>query len=802
MRCKTNICGDFTEPTVPDYGQCFPYRLKISCERPSLYRNDVEAIVELPCPDGTVGDTVIGIVEIGEVESSVSIADANARALELAQERAESLRAASPCLYLNEEQQCTNTCPEGTIGDPITVTVASGTYSSQISLEAANASALAAACAEATALRLENPCEVPEEAVGSLWGWGINNDWQLGMGSDTSTHYTPSLVGEDDFGIEWTYVTGGFYASFGLKSDGSLWGWGDNSEGQMGQGNPINFFGVYSELFPRRIGTDTWLKVSASRTQVLAIRSDGTLWVWGNNNSHELGLGDQDERLVGVDTWLEVEAAQFYSVAIRSDGTIWCAGKNNHTQCAQGLDEFNVPIVSEVEVWTQEVTMASDWMRIGAADEGAGAMKTDGTIWAWGYWNNTIPVLSGHTPQIISSDTDWDTLGVGYQFFVGKKTDGTLWAMGSNSNGQFGNGTTTSNYSSFTQSVLDNDWDKIVCSTGGTFGLKTDGTLWGCGTNTVGQLGQGGPSTLEANFVQIGPDDLWTGIGTGTGFTFGFRSVLTPPPQPPGTGGVAIGGVFSRIGLYDIHTFETPGDFVVVNGAGVMFDYIVVGPGGGGGGWGGGGGGDVQTFVGVGFADGTYPITIGLGGNAGGGETPGFNGNGSTTFNGTSCPGGGGGGAFTDNGDEVGKNGTSGGGGGVTFPFGPGVAGGTGSPGGTGGTGSYTGPLELSGGGGGGDGGNGSNGASGIGVGTGGIGGLGTASTVSGASMSYGAGGGGGGSVTSGSGGSSGSGGRGAGTGVNEGGPGTTPGSGGGGGLGNSVGGVGARGIVIIRYLT
>lgn len=699
--------------------------------------------------------------------------------------------------YGNTEQTCVNECPIGTVGADISVTVPAGAYSSGVSQEAANAAAMEAACAEAALLRESSPCTTPG-VVGSLWGWGDNQYRQLGMGSDSSIRYMPAIVGETDFEVEWVFVRGGTSATYGIKEDGSLWSWGENFNGALGLGNSEGI----PQFFPTRIGTDNdWVKVSGGRYHGLAIKTDGTLWVWGGNAAGELGLGDTVDRFVpeqvGVDTWLEVAAGNRFSLALRSDGTIWGCGSNNTGQCALG-----VGVNFDVLTFTQEASLSSDWVHVEANYQNSGAIKSDGTIWLWGGWNYTR--LAGnplnYLPEQLGPDTDWESINCGALVTIGKKTDGTLWGVGLNSVGSLGTGDLVSSTTWVSSAGGASDWDKITCSHGNTYGLKSDGTIWGCGQGIF--LGQGGPSTVEPTFLQIGPDDLWTGIAAGVSCGFGFRSVLTPPPPPPGSSGVALGGVFSRIGGYDIHTFETPGDLVIVNSAGVLFDILWVGPGAGGGGWGGGGGAQVFEQLNVTIGNGTYSVTIGLGGNAGGGENQGSDGNGTTTFFGTIAVGGAGGGAFTDNGNEVGRSGPSGGGGGVTFPFGPGAVGGTGFPYGTGGTGSYTGPSHLSGGGGGAIGGNGANGTSSVGTGVGGTGGAGFASSLSGTLTRYGAGGGGGGSTVPGQGGSSGSGGLGAGGTNNDGGPGGTPGSGGGGALGNTFGGVGARGMVIIRYLT
>lgn len=156
MSCNTNICGEWEDEQDDPTGQCSSRRLKRSCDAPLLYTNVAQTATDT-CPEGTVGDVISVTIEAGTINNPFSVAAANAEALDLAEARVSALRAISPCLYPNTEQVCTETCPDGTVGDPITVTIAAGEYTAETQ-EEADALALAAACEQAALLRAETPC--------------------------------------------------------------------------------------------------------------------------------------------------------------------------------------------------------------------------------------------------------------------------------------------------------------------------------------------------------------------------------------------------------------------------------------------------------------------------------------------------------------------------------------------------------------------------------------------------------------------------------------------------------------------
>jgi len=708
-----------------------------------------------------------------------------------------------PTVYSNTEQSYTNTCPDGTTGDPITVTVPAGTFTSTISQEFVDAEALASAISQANALRALHPCLTQIPNV--LWAWGMNNEGSLGVGN-TQEQDTPIIIGYS--ALDWVKVAGGGNFSLGIKTDGSLWSWGANYEGQLGLGTQSIFPSTSeNKLYPTRIGTENnWSDISCGEQTAAAIKSDGTLWTWGFNGSGQLGQGDTTDRLsptkVGSGTnWKSVATATDNILAIKSDGTLWGCGDNSSGQLGNGT-------TTEIHTFAQSGT-DTDWASISVQHSGISAaacargIKTDGTLWTWG--SNSRGQLgigsaggSVHSPGKIGTDTHWLATSGGDQFSIALKTDGTLWSTGWNFVGQLGQGNTTQ-LTSFTQIGSATDWASIECGEYFSTARKVSGELMGWGQNTIGQLGQGTPSGAVLSPIQMGSDDKWSAVATGFSDTFGLRTDLTDPAPPTGNNGVASGGIYTTSVGNSIHRFDSNGTFTVY--VDTVMDYLVVGGGGGGGGIGGGGAGQFQKLTGITILAGTYAVSVSQRAlRAFGGESRGENG-GIAAFHSTTSLGGGGGGAISDT-IGTGAAGASGGGGGYLFS-GPGTGqnGGAASAGNVGGNGFTNSVANGAGGGGGGASGGGVNAASN----TGGAGGIGTSDSITGAAVFYAAGGGGAGPTTGGAGGSS-VGGHGSST-TTPATPGQNAGSGGGGGLGNfwPVGteqGDGAYGTVIITYPT
>ncbi|AZB10812.1 T9SS C-terminal target domain-containing protein [Chryseobacterium sp. G0162] len=298
----------------------------------------------------------------------------------------------------------------------------------------------------------------------------------------------------------WENVSSGAYHSLALRSDGTLWAWGSNNNGQLGDGTST------SKNIPVQIGTSTWLKIAAGYSHNVAIKADGTIWTWGSNQHGQLGDGtttsNNNPTQIGTATdWVNIAVGYNHTFGIKSDGTLWGWGLNDYGLLGDGTTiNKNVPV---------QIGTANDWKMITAGSEHTLAIKTNGTLWGWGNTNNgrvgegttTSTIIS--TPIQIGTAADWKNVSAGWLHSLGMKTDGTLWGWGNNSDGQLGDGTTISK-STPTQIGTGTNWKNVSTNNySSSVGLKTDGTLWAWGRNTYGQLGDG-TTVRRLNPTQIG----------------------------------------------------------------------------------------------------------------------------------------------------------------------------------------------------------------------------------------------------------------------------------------------------------
>jgi len=340
-----------------------------------------------------------------------------------------------------------------------------------------------------------------------LYTWGYNAQGALGLGN-TTNYSSPQQVGVS---TSWTSIAGG-PQSIAIKTDGTLWTWGKNLSGQLGLGNTI----YYSS--PRQVGALTnWLSAAAGYSDTFAIKTDGTLWGWGSNGAGTLGLNNPNTdysspRQVGALTnWKNIAGGNGNAIAVKTDGTLWSWGQNQYGQLGLNTSGAYTNQNSPVQVGN-----LSNWLSAVAGGNAiVAAIKTDGTLWTWGLNNYGQLGLGNRTnyssPVQIGALTSWKKISLGFYHSTAIKTDGTLWSWGANSNGQLGLGNIT-NYSSPVQVGALTTWQSL--GAGGAYftsTLKTDGTLWTWGSGYGGELGLN--STISSSSpLQVGALTSWIAV--------------------------------------------------------------------------------------------------------------------------------------------------------------------------------------------------------------------------------------------------------------------------------------------------
>ncbi|MDO7849815.1 IPT/TIG domain-containing protein [Hymenobacter sp. M29] len=335
---------------------------------------------------------------------------------------------------------------------------------------------------------------------GTLRAWGDNVQGQLGNGTRNDSN-VPVQAGT---ATNWVSAAAGTIYTAAVKADGTLWAWGDNGSGQLGDGTNTQHNN------PTRVGTATnWVSVTAGQSHTVALRADGTLWAWGNNSNGQLGDGTTTQRTspvqVGTGTnWVSAAAGQSHTVALRADGTLWTWGDNTAGQLGNGSSSATVNTLVPVQVG-----QATSWVSVTAGYFHTLAVRADGTLWAWGNNNNGQLGINSTTnspnPVQVGTGANWISVDGGQSHTVALQTDGTLWAWGSNSSGQLGNSSSTSS-SMPVQVGTATSWTSATAGRSHSAGEQTCNALLTWGNNSYGQLGNGSNSNSTVPVLIFNPE--------------------------------------------------------------------------------------------------------------------------------------------------------------------------------------------------------------------------------------------------------------------------------------------------------
>lgn len=346
---------------------------------------------------------------------------------------------------------------------------------------------------------------VARKQDGTVWTWGANFVGQLG--DERSGGGLPEPVAGMT-GV--TAIFAGRETTFAIRADGIAWGWGRNDDGQLGDGTQTELY--HGRAMPRPVAGLTGVtQVASGLAHTLALKGDGTVWAFGDNTDGNLGDGTTTRRIVpvqaqGVSGVIAIGAGR-HSAALRNDGTVWAWGANGYGQMGDGTftEQRFTPIM--MPGLTNVASIAVTYLH-------GAAVKTDGSVWAWGH-NGFGQVGDGSVEQRTLAVPTLLTGGitrvaVSNEHSVALGTDGRVRTWGNDSSGQLGRGTRI-----FASTPANSGLSGIVAiSAGGrhSLALRGDGTVLAAGNNDAGaQLGDGtlinratfGPVKDLAGVVQI-----------------------------------------------------------------------------------------------------------------------------------------------------------------------------------------------------------------------------------------------------------------------------------------------------------
>jgi alpha-tubulin suppressor-like RCC1 family protein len=359
---------------------------------------------------------------------------------------------------------------------------------------------------------------INEVKAPALWSWGSNIAGNLG--DDTLTSKS-SPIQTVSGGTNWKYVQSGGYVSAAIKTDGILWIWGNNNAGQLGNNSIINRSSPVQTVI-----SGIWAEVSTNGVTTAAIRGEtgikggATLWLWGNATNGITGNNSVVTRSSPVQTissgtnWKRISLGSTHATALKTDNTLWLWGSSDRGQLGNNaITSRSSPV--------QTISGGTNWCAVNAGAAHTAAIKTDGTLWLWGYGfygqlgTNTTATVSSPV-QTVSGGTNWKAVSMGDCTTAAIKTDGTLWTWGHNAFGRLGDNSTIRRSSPVQTVSGGTNWFKVALGPTSVGAIKTDGSLWLWGRNLGGRLGDNTVVNRSSPVQTVNTSQDWRTVAVGS----------------------------------------------------------------------------------------------------------------------------------------------------------------------------------------------------------------------------------------------------------------------------------------------
>ena len=365
-----------------------------------------------------------------------------------------------------------------------------------------------------------------------LWVWGAINDGRLGINnSGTGTQNIPVTTFAG--GTDWKQVSAGNEHTAAIKTDGSLWIWGGAGNGKLGTNDTTPKRTIPATTF---VGGTDWKQVSASGSTTAAIKTDGSLWIWGSGGQGKLGINNENDRSIpvttfaGGTTWKSVSCGNVHTAAIKTDGTLWTWGRGGDSGLEGGnlgTNDNNLNRLTPVTTFTG----GNNWKSVAIGNFFTAAIKTDGSLWTWGSGtegklgiNNTnirsIPVTT------FAGGNNWKQVSCIDKHISAIKTDGSLWIWGLGTSGQLGDNNIITRSTPVTTFAGGNNWKQVSAGGAFTTAIKTDGSLWIWGEGGYGRLGTNNETTRSTPVTTFAGGNNWKQVIVGPTHTAAIKSGL------------------------------------------------------------------------------------------------------------------------------------------------------------------------------------------------------------------------------------------------------------------------------------